>query len=215
MTNLNALTSLSIEDCPQLTNLKLIHLDNLTSLKLNSNDYCSSCCPQLGKIEGLEKLKKISKLTLKNCPQLSQPDFKSMSSLRKLTISGCSNFACQPEDFPGKLTNLSFNSQKFSTYNLENLVAKEVLTDLSFSSCSNLKELSNLGKLRKLNNLYLHELKNLIDLKGAGDLNNLTKLTIKSCSNLEKVEGLEKLVKLGQFSFQECPKLKIFTPFEE
>lgn len=71
LTNLNALTSLSIEDCPQLTNLKLIHLDNLTSLKLNSNDYCSSCCPQLGKIEGLEKLVNLLLKIVLNYPSLT------------------------------------------------------------------------------------------------------------------------------------------------
>ena len=67
-------------------------------------------------------MEKLNTLTFRNCPQLSQPDFKLMSSLKSLTIDNCSKFTCQPEDLPNELNNLSFVSQNFSTYDLEKLV---------------------------------------------------------------------------------------------
>ncbi|XP_039155777.1 TMV resistance protein N-like [Eucalyptus grandis] len=88
------------------------------------------------------------------------------------------------------------------------------LSVISISGCLT-PRVPNLSRLKRLQELRLHEFPKLEEIPGLGELESLKFLQISECSGIEQLSDLSKLIKLRHLELLYCRKLRAIEGFKE
>lgn len=224
------LKSLGLRDCEGLTSvLPLASCQSLETLDLER-------CANLRSLEGLAKLPLKPITWYDGSTRYSLDGCRSLLSLAHLPAFGGS-LQSLSVDYATALTSLdglsdipsltAFSANNSGLSDLRHLRALPALTAITLQHCAQLKDVTPLGQLQKLQNVNLTHsavttlpegwrgpvselvLKNCHDLTSLGLLPaNLVKLVCDESKGLTCLNGMQACNKLELISVQSCPELK-------
>ncbi len=160
ISGLSQLEKLSLSQCSGLENMDyFLPLVNLRQLSMAD-------CENLKSLGNIEKFANLNTLTAFQCYSLEYVEFKTMSELIEIELSGCVNLS--EVDLQGldqlRVLNL-WNCEKLAS--LKGLSKMENLTQLDLSGCESLEsiDLESLVNLKSLDISYCKSLQNIENLK--------------------------------------------------
>ena len=248
-----SLTTLNLNDCKQVDSLEVLKTaKKLKSLNLTDCEALTSVLP-LAACQSLETLdlERCSNLrSLEGLAKLPLKPMKAYDGTTRFSLDGCSaltSLAHLPA-LGGKLQSLSvdhatalksldglrdipsltaFSAEQSGLSDLSNLSALPALTWISLQHCAQLKDVTPLGQLQKLETVYLTDsavttlpegwrgpvnhlaLKECHGLKSLGLLPaGLVKLICDESAGLTQLDGMQACKKLEFISVQACPALQ-------
>ena len=247
-----SLTTLNLNDCKQVDSLEVLKTaKKLKSLDLSDCEALTSVLP-LASCQSLEKLDLERCSSLRSLEGLAKLPLKPMTAYDDTTrysLDGCSaltSLAHLPA-LGSKLQSLSvdhatalksldglrdipsltaFSADNSGLSDLSNLRALPALESISLNNCAQLKDVTPLGQLQKLEAVNLQSSAittmpegwrgpvGILDLKGCNALTSLgllpaelTKLFCDASAALTQLNGMQTCKKLELISVQDCPAL--------
>ncbi|MEC7984250.1 MAG: leucine-rich repeat domain-containing protein, partial [Myxococcota bacterium] len=244
--NLPSLTEFSVSRLPNLKHVSLANMSGLQELRildcpnltrLQADDTCDqiqsiyvSACPSLSIDSVLSRQKNIRKLVLSSLESISEvPILKNGEQLTDLSLL-CPNL----RDLRGlsaypNLTNLGLSGS--AVQDLSPIAGLKNLQELSLNDCSQIKDISPLGGLPKLDNrLYLHGCTGLKEISlSHSPIESISlddcveKISLHHCPNIQRLMlnrlpnlssvSLSHLDALEQIDLRKTPRLLALTDF--
>lgn len=227
---LQGLTSLSIQRCPRLSDLRGIgDLRNLRTLRIEH-------CPAVANLAPLASLNALEELYLTGCPRVTDlSPLGALAELTRLDVSAFEQLSVLPSFPPNaKLSHLSVwrcprvadlkplaNLKSLKTLRLDpcpdltdlgplaNLTALE---ELSLSGCKRLADIRPVARLSALTQLRLTGSEGLTDLRPLAALKGLHWLDLSDCRELADLAPLASLPRLSRVKVKGCPRVKDLSP---
>ncbi|XP_059630786.1 disease resistance protein L6-like [Cornus florida] len=213
LSNLKILTSLYINDCPELPSKNLLDLSSLKKLEILYIRNCS----RLDKIRGLEGLESLKFLDLIGYENENLREIEGLGALKSLEVLNlsCWKNLCWIEIVGIKsleVLNVSSNEKLREIMGLEDL---NFLKVLDMSGCGNLREIAGLQGLKSLEELNVSRCMELHMIEGLEDLKFLKVLDMSGCENLRKIAGLQGLKSLEELNVSHCMELHMIEDLED
>ena len=198
----SSLTSITIENLPNLKSLDCKGLQHLISLTILSISQCPNF-ESFGEEQGLHYLTSLTTLSISNCPKFQsfgeEEGLQHLTSLTTLSISNCPKFQ-------------SFGEEE----GLQHLTS---LTTLSISQCAEFQSFGEKEGLQHLTSLttlcisHCAQFQSFGEKEGLQHLTSLEKLDMESLPVLESLRevGLQHLTSLKQLSISDCGQLQYLT----
>lgn len=220
--NCKGLTTLRINECPNLENIDTIgKLENLEQLVITfchqevSFPVVSSRAlerVELRGMHGFDDLEFLRHATNLKILDVRDSGLESLGGLRhfeslvQLKLEGSSLISPGCEQSKTQLVELDFKDCDW-LLNLDGLENIAGLESVSFEGCYSLKDLRGLANLEKMDLLNLSGCRSLKNLDDIPELIQPEHVVVDGCLELDNVDGLLKLKDLKIFEWLDCPKL--------
>lgn len=184
------------------------HLTSLVNLQM-------TCCSRLEDNHQMNPFQNLNLYSLQasSCPELSDQTLMQMSHLTNLTklsfgFGAVSSIGFQYFTNFQKLIQFSISKPDLSAEEARNFRFMTQMTDLNFSSCSQLEDLSWLARFTQLEVLTLNRCSMIGDLAVANisSFETLTELDLSNCPLItdQTLQHVAKCKKLTNISFDDC-----------
>ncbi|KAM5552173.1 hypothetical protein ABKV19_026842 [Rosa sericea] len=232
-----SLVHLEVRECPKVTSIPIDSLSTtlrslwvknpeslpilhggFTSLRQLVIDGCQSTQIDL---QFCQILVSLEDLTIRDCPNLETvPSLDKLTSLRELSIGGCSRLTCLPSGLamasPHVFTRLKFLQIGPFWNELDSFPALQVLPQLESLAIWGWPKLKSLPeqiqRLTSLTWLWIHDFEGVEAIpEWLGNLASLHSLSILDCKNmmyLPSVQAMQRLTRLDWLRIWNCPLLR-------
>ncbi|XP_059075569.1 disease resistance protein RPV1 isoform X2 [Cryptomeria japonica] len=170
----------------------------------------------LKKVQGLESLRSLETLVIKNCTELNVlPSLAEATSLKDFDLRGCNKL--EKIESLGSLRSL----ERLIIYDctelkaLPNLAEATSLKKFDLRDCNKLEKIEGLESPRSLETLTIYDCTELNALPSLAEATSLKKFDLRDCNKLEKIESLESLRSLERLTICDCTELKALPSLAE
>ncbi len=205
-----ALKEIPLQNLPNLTNLYVSRCRELTSVDLSNcsklEQFYADGCAKMTSIVGLETLGQLTDLDVSNCSALET--ISGLDALKNLVVLDIRNVELKDFSEIGKMSELRIFrlGGQSSLKDLSVFSGMSGLTELHVEACANLESIENLptGLTNYLGFTYCPK---LTSIKGLGNSPGLQQLDLTGCETLTDVSDLSKMKELIQLNLTKCEQV--------